>query len=124
MEKVVIRGKEYDLDLTVQAFGEITDICPGKDFGRINEILEADAGSSMRYTAKILGALSRGAEMRKKYEDPAYKPNPIKEEMLFTMGAIEYLEFHSKVGGVITKCIAAQRMELEPSKKKGIEAQE
>ena len=38
MVSITVGGREYPLALTVQAFSDISDLCPGKDFDRFNEI--------------------------------------------------------------------------------------
>ena len=80
MVSITVGGKEYPLALTVQAFSDISDLCPGKDFDRINEINQLPTGELAKVSIKILAALSNGAEEQRAFGDPAYEKQPLKKK--------------------------------------------
>ena len=65
MQKITVQGIEYDLELTVGAFAEISEACPNGDFSRIDELFQLPPGKAMLAAAKMLAAMSRGAEEKK-----------------------------------------------------------
>ena len=75
-------GREYNLELNLQSQFEIADLCPNGDFARIGEVF-ADGNFKKQAMSiiKIICALSRGYEDHKAYEDPAYNPQYLTEEM-------------------------------------------
>ena len=85
MQKITVQGVEYDLELTVGAFAEISEACPNGDFSRIDELFQLPPGKAMLAAAKMLAAMSRGAEEKKRYEDPSYSPHPLTYQELVNL---------------------------------------
>ena len=77
MKKYHLFGRDIELEMTVAAFAEISDLCPDGDISSIDKMLGAPSGQRARFTAQCIAALSRGAEGQKAYDDPAYKPHPL-----------------------------------------------
>ena len=113
MVSIIVGGKEYPLALTVQAFSDISDLCPGKDFDRINEINLA------KVSIKILAALSNGAEEQRAFGDPAYEKQPLNTKELLNMPVNEYLSLcQGGILAIIAKAMGGETVEVEPAKKK------
>lgn len=118
MLKITVRGKEYDLALTVGAFAEISDLCPGGDFARINELMQMPSGQSVTATAKMIVAMSKGAEDQKHFENPEYKQEPLTFEALRAMDAPDYLKLHRTFGNILSQSMAGRTVEAKTAKKK------
>lgn len=118
MQKITVQGMEYDLDLTVGSFAEISEICPGGDFSRIDELFKLPAGKEMIVSAKMLAALSKGAEERKCFEDPSYSPRPLTYQVLVNLPLLEYNPIHAQLASIISGCLSEQKVTTETSKKK------
>lgn len=117
MKTVKLYGHEYPLEMTVQAFADISDLCPGKDIQRMQEIAAMPTGESMIITAKILAAMSRAAENKHHFENPEYTPNPITVEAITVLPVIEYTEVMKTVFEALGESMSSQTIELEPTKK-------
>ena len=118
MQKLEVRGKKYDIALTMGAFSEISAICPGGDFSRIGELLSGGTGAAMEASAKMLAAMSRGSEEQKRFEDPDYKPSPLSFEALRTLPVSEYTRIFGSFHTILSRAMKGQTVEAEPSKKK------
>ena len=90
MVSITVGGKEYPLALTVQAFSDISDLCPGKDFDRINEINQLPTGELAKVSIKILAALSNGAEEQRAFSDPAYEKQPLNTKDVYKRQAFAF----------------------------------
>lgn len=91
---MLIHGKERELLLTIQAASEISEMCPGGDLGRIDEILKLPTMKSLNFAAKMIEAMSRGYEANRKFNEPGYTPDPLTTEeiMALTMPELTALE--------------------------------
>lgn len=119
MQTITIRDRAYDLELTVQAFAEISDMCPGKDIGRISEVLQAPIAQVMVWMAKALAAMSRGAEAQKAFEDPHYEARPMLAEEITTLPVLEGAKLIPTFNEILTAAMGGRQVEVKPSKKKG-----
>lgn len=121
MEKIKVNGKEYPVAMTVQAFIDISELCPGGDIQRMQELASMPTNKSMKITAGIIAALSKAAENKQHFEDPEYKPDPIKIEGIMALSIQEYTKIMEETFRVIGKEMTKQTVELEPPKKNGEE---
>ena len=86
-----IKEQEYNFELNIQSQNEITELCPDKDFSRIQEVLGGDnVTQSMNAIVKIACCLSRGYEDHRKFDDESYEVNYLTEEecRFFTMAQV------------------------------------
>ncbi len=60
MQKITVQGVEYDLELTVGAFAEISEACPNGDFSRIDELFQLPPGKSNAGGRKDAGSHEPG----------------------------------------------------------------
>lgn len=118
MRKITVRGKEYDLALTVGAFAEISDLCPGGEFSRINELMQQPTSKAITATAKMLVAMSRGAEDQKHFVNPEYTPEPLTFEAIRSMDAPDYVSLHRSFADILSQSIKGSTVEVDSSKKK------
>ncbi len=114
---VIVRGKEYPVAMTVQAFAEISDLCPGKDISRMDEISRMPAGEGIVLVAKMAVAMSRAAENKRKYEDPEYTPNPLTLEAITTLEFADYTKVAESIYGALTAGMGGQTVEVAEQKK-------
>lgn len=122
MQKIAIQGVEYDLELTVGAFAEISDACPGGDFSRVDELFKLSPAKAMLASAKILAAMSKGAEEKKHFEDPSYSPHSLTYQALVNLPLLEYKPIQSQLSSILSGCLSDQKIKTEASKKKEKEA--
>ena len=118
MQKITVKDVEYDLELTVGSFAEISEVCPGGDFSRIDELLKMPSGKAMLAVAKMIAAMSKGAEEKKKFEDPAYSPRFLTYQEMVNLPLLEFQPLQAKFSGIISNCLKEQKIKTEPSKKK------
>lgn len=118
MHKITVRGKEYDLALTVGAFAEISDLCPGGEFSRINELMQQPTGKAIAATARMMVAMSKGAEDQKHFENPDYTPEPLTFEALRSMDAPDYVGLHRSFAAILSESVKGNTVEVAPSKKR------
>lgn len=116
--KIIVRGEEYDLALTVGAFAEISDLCPGGEFSRINELMQQPTGKAITITAKMLVAMSKGAEDQKHFENPDYEQKPLTFEALRSMETSDYIVLHRSFANILSESINGNTVEVDSSKKK------
>lgn len=114
---VIVRGKSYPVAMTVQAFAEISDLCPGKDISRMDEISRMPMGESMILMAKMAVAMSRAAESKRKYEEPDYIPNPLALEAITTLDLEDYAEATQSILNAVTAGLGGQTVEVAEQKK-------
>lgn len=118
MPEIEIQGNIYPLEMTVQAFADISDLCPGRDFKRIDEIRTWPMGDLLRVSAKILSVLSKAAEEKRALEDPEYEKHPLSPVQVLTLNLSDY--FNVSAGGVlkiIKECMGTPQVEVEEEKK-------
>ena len=113
---VTVRGKEYPLALTVQAFAEIGDACPGRDIARLDDIAGMPLGESMVLTAKIAAVMSRAAENKRKFEEPGYQPSPLTLDALLTLPMAEFQGVMLPVVEALKGQLGGQTVEVAPPK--------
>lgn len=113
---ITVRGKEYPLALTVQAFAEIGEACPGRDIQRLDEITAMPLGDSMILTAKIAVAMSRAAENKRKYEEPGYTPDPLTLDGLVTLSMPEYQDIMLPVVNALKEQRGGQTVRVAAAK--------
>ena len=117
MFTVQVAGRTYPLELTVQAFAGISELCPGGDFARFSELLNAAAGRRVLHVAALACVLSEAAEAKAAFLDPAHTPEPL------TMAAVMQLSVPAlnALQGTVLECItdglSGKTVELADSKK-------
>lgn len=77
-----ILGRNYELLLTVGATEEIAALCPDKDLKRMREVLQGGTTAALDFVFQMTAAMSRGAEARRAFLEPGYKPDPLTPEIL------------------------------------------
>ena len=118
MQKLNIGGKAYDLAMTVGAFAEISEFCPGGDFSRIGELLGGGTGRAFEASARMIAAMSRGAEAQKSFENPEYAAAPLTLDQLRVLPVKEYSRIFADFYAVLSAEMKGKTVEVEPSKKK------
>ena len=113
---VTVRGKEDRLALTVQAFADIGEACPGRDIQRLDEIAAMPIGDSMLLTAKIAVAMSRAAENKRKYEEPGYTPDPLTLDSIITLSMSEYQGIMIPVVNALKEQMGGQTVRVDAAK--------
>lgn len=121
MGSVQVAGREYPLELTVQAFAGISELCPEQDFARFGELLTAPAGRRMMNVAALACVLSEAAEDKAAFLQPEYKPRPLTLADLLQLPFAEFREMQGAVLDVIYSGLAAKTVELDDSKKANAE---
>ena len=119
---ITVRGKSYPVAMTVQAFAEIGDLCPGKDIQRLGELSSMPTGESMIIISKMAAAMSRAAENKRRFEEPGYKPDPLQIDAILTLSMEEYQEVASGLIKAMTAGLAGRTVEVsrqEVKKKRG-----
>lgn len=116
MNSVIVHGKEYPLALTVQAFAEISDACPGKDIQRMTEISSMPTSESMLMVAKIAVAMSRAAENVKKFDNPKYQPHPLTMDAVITLSIPEYQKVMEPVITALKEQMGGQTVAVAKAK--------
>lgn len=117
MKKYHLFGRDIELEMTVMAFAEISDLCPDGDISSIDKMLGAPSGQRARFTAQCIAALSRGAEGQKAYDDPAYKPQPITEGEILQRPVREFKEADEQMMRILLDAIGTPEVEAEDAKK-------
>lgn len=117
MKKYHLFGRDVDLEMTVRAFAEISDLCPDGDISSIDKMLCAPSGQMVRFSARCIAALSRGAEEQKAYDDPAYKPHPITEGEIFQRPVREFKAAGEQMMRILLDAIGTPEVEAEDAKK-------
>jgi hypothetical protein len=113
--------------MTVQAFAEIGDLCPGKDIQRLGELSSMPTGESMIIISKMAAAMSRAAENKRRFEEPGYKPDPLQIDAILTLSMEEYQEVASGLIKAMTAGLAGRTVEVKSprgQKKTGAQATE
>lgn len=121
MNSVQVAGREYPLELTVQAFAGISELCPEQDFARFGELLNAPAGRRMMNVAAMACVLSEAAEAKFAFEQPAYEPTPLTLTALLQLPFPVFREMQGVVLDVIYKGLATKTVELDDTKKANAE---
>ena len=66
----------------------------------------------------MLAAMSRGAEEKKRYEDPSYSPHPLTYQELVNLPLLEYKPIQAQLASVMGGCLSEQKIKTEASKKR------
>lgn len=114
---IEVRGKAYTLAVTVQAYAELSELCPGKDFSRIGEIVGKPSGDALMITAKMLAIMSKASEQKKRFENPDYTMDPLKEEAVATLSLPEYIKLYEGFGKALQNAMGNQTVQVESEKK-------
>lgn len=70
---MIIRGKERKFELNIQAEDEIAQLCPGKDYANIGELMTGGTTNDQQWAViRVAIAMNRGYEDHRNYEDPEY----------------------------------------------------
>ena len=85
---------------------------------KIDELLKQPTGKAMVATAKMLVAMSRGAEDQKHYENPGYTPSPLTFEAIRSLNTPDYIGIHQSFAAIMGQSMKGHTVEVEPSKKK------
>lgn len=117
MGSLQVAGREYPLELTVQAFAGISELCPEQDFARFGELLNAPAGRRMMNVAAMACVLSEAAEAKAAFEHPEYEPTPLSMAALLQLPFPVFREMQGTVLDVIYKGLAAKTVEVAEAKK-------
>lgn len=117
MKKYHLFGRDLDLEMTVSAFAEISELCPDGDISSIDKMLGAPSGQRARFTARCIAALSRGAEAQKVYDDPSYKPRPITESEIMQRPIREFKGADEQMMRILLDTIGTPDVETEDAKK-------
>lgn len=114
---IEVRGKEYTLAVTVQAYAELSELCPGKDFSRIGKIVGKPSGEALAITAKMLAIMSKASEQKKHFENPDYIMEPLQEEAIVTLDIPEYIKLYEGFGKALQNAMGNQTVQVESEKK-------
>lgn len=113
-----VGGKEYPLEMTVEAFLDISDLCPDGDFSRLNDVQDYPTRQRIEISAKMLAALSRGAENSHAVQDPAYKPDPLTASQLLALPLEEFLKIYNGMMTIMKQVSGSPTVETAQKKTK------
>lgn len=99
---MVIHGREITFKRTVLANCEIADLCPNGDIEKIDKVINTKYAESQRAAAAIMAALSKGAEMARKYEEPGYTMRPLTAEEAMLLDNDEFNSLFTEAWNVFT----------------------
>ena len=116
-KSITVRGKEYPLEMTVQAFCDIADLCPGKSIERIDEIAKMPIAQSIAIMAKIAACMSKGAEESRKFDEAGYVPDPLSADAILTLPVGEYKKIAEEITEAMKSGFGGQTVEVKPEKK-------
>ena len=115
-----IYNREYRFRLTIGAAAELSEICPNKDIGKIQEMLQKDYGTNVEFTAKMAAIMSKAHEMAARFESgekPEEKNSePLSKEMVLALEPKVYYELQKEVYEAFAQG-AKTTVEVEPEKK-------
>lgn len=114
--ELVVDGKKYPLEMTVEAFLDISELCPEGNFSRLKDLKDLPQRERIETSAKILAALSRGAENSRAVKDPQYKPNPITATQIMALPLEEFMKIYSGMFDIIGKCSGKPTVETTQKK--------
>ena len=77
---MIINGKEYGLYLTIQAWTEISALCPDGDFSKVGSLMQGK--DQLMNVVRILAALSRGYADHEETIEGHERPEVMTEKML------------------------------------------
>lgn len=98
-----VGGKKYPLEMTVEAYLNISDLCPEGEFSRLQDINDLPQRERIETSAKMLEALSRGAENSRAVREPEYQPNPITASQVMALPLEQFLKIYSGMFEIIRK---------------------
>ena len=116
--RLKVGGKEYPLEMTVEAFLDISDLCPDGDFSRLNDVQDYPTRQRIEISAKMLAALSRGAENSHAVQDPAYKPDPLTASQLLALPLEEFLKIYNGMMTIMKQVSGSPTVETAQKKTK------
>lgn len=98
-----VGGKKYPLEMTVEAYLNISDLCPDGNFSRLKDINDLPQRERIETSAKMLEVLSRGAENSRAVREPGYQPNPITASQVMALPLEQFLKIYSSMFEIIGK---------------------
>ena len=112
-----IYGEEYGFYLTVGASAEIADLCPDGDMNRIGELLDGRIADTIRFTAALVAAMSKGFDDAKRFAGEEVTHKPLTERMLLSLPSDLFREVQD---AAIEEFKAGTKttVQVAPSKKK------
>lgn len=114
--KLKIQEQEYPLEMTVEAFLDISELCPEGNFSRLKDLKDLPRRERIETSAKMLAALSRGAENSRAAKDPQYVPNPITATQVLALPLEEFMKIYSGMFDIIRKCSGKPTVETAQKK--------
>ena len=112
-----IFGEEYGFLLTVGASAEIADLCPDGDMKRIGEVLSGKMSDTIRFTASLIVALSKGFDDAKRFAGEEVTHKPLTVEMLLSLSSDIFKEVQDAAIAAY-KAGTETTVQVAPSKKK------
>lgn len=114
---MVIHGKERGFALTIGATIEIAEFCPNGDISRVGDaITKGGYAKQMRNIVKLIVALNRGYEEKRKFEEPGYASEPLTEAEVASLTTGELTELQVEAMAAFGQD-AQSTVETKPSKK-------
>lgn len=114
--ELVVDGKKYPLEMTVEAFLDISDLCPDGNFSRLKDVNDLPQRERIETSAKMLAALSRGAENSRAVKNPEYKPDPLTPSQIMSLPLEEFMKIYSGMFDIIGKCSGKPTVETAQKK--------
>lgn len=111
-------GKEYPLEMTVEAFLDISELCPEGDFSRFGDVQDYPQRKRIEISAEMLAALSRGAENSRAVREPGYTPDPLTAAQLLALPLNEFLQIYTGMAEIIRQTVGKPTVETAQKKTK------
>lgn len=122
--ELVIDGKKYPLEMTVEAYLDISELCPEGNFSRLRDVNDLPQRERIETSAKMLAALSRGAENSRAVREPGYQPNPITATQVLALPLEQFLKIYSSMFDIIRKSSGKPTVEATQKKTERKKAKE
>lgn len=87
-----VYGREINFLRTVEATIKIADLCPEADMENIGKLFDGTYQVSQTTSASFMAILSEGFENHKAFEEPDYKPNPLRKEEALSLSTEDFNE--------------------------------
>ena len=112
--ELMVDGKKYPLEMTVEAYLDICELCPEGNFSRLRDINDLPQRERIEISAKMLEALSRGAENSRAVREP----NPITATQVLALPLEEFFKIYSGMFEIIGKASGKPTVETAQKKQK------
>lgn len=119
-----VGGKKYPLEMTVEAYLDICELCPEGNFSRLRDINDFPQRERIEISAKMLEALSRGAENSRAVREPGYQPSPITATQVLALPLEEFFKIYSGMFEIIGKASGKPTVETAQKKTERKKAEE